>query len=273
MRASARLLLSILLNTLLVTVESQSFITLMARYQIGKVDVVLPRTALVIGVEGYDREQIAPLRTPVSGARAVEALLSDHGFQVDTAINPTRAQLVTRLAVFRRRIEQLQTESGGRGCIALLYFAGHGLYHAGSPALPEGGHFMLPADWRVEGGDVETALVIYGCPVEGPAGALASMQSAHAGIAVFDACRSVATGGQQLLLRGGDAGGEGGEQQKQRGWGGPVSVGLEGSNLLVCYACAPRGTAADGIGHGTFTNCVLKASSRLPGCLHLWLAF
>ena len=111
---------------------------------------------------------------------------------------------------------------------------------------------MLPVDWTTPT-TIETALRNFRlCKLEGKDGVLYRMRNAHAAIAVFDACRNVA----QPLQRSASVP----QQEQQKGWGGPIArEGL--GNILLCHACAPRCTAADGTGHGTFTDRILRVSN------------
>ena len=118
--------------------------------------------------------------------------------------------------------------------------------------MDSGSHYMLPKDWRDEG-EMSANLQIYGCKVEGPAGALSKLAGAKASLALFDCCRSSADpadvkGRSEAVLA--------------RGWEDKISTaGTGADNLMVVYGCGPNATAREGARHGLFTQAVLQVSA------------
>ena len=73
--------------------------------------------ALVIGNDVY--KYVPPLKTAVSDARAVWAVLRDrYGFEATLLTNASRAQILAALSSYRRTL--------GSGSSLLIYYAGHG---------------------------------------------------------------------------------------------------------------------------------------------------
>lgn len=116
-------------------------------------------------------------------------------------------------------------------------------------------HYMLPTDWDTRLG-VKAALRRFGCELEGEYGALATLSSAYAGIALFDACRGAAA--EQPPLRGRDT-----QPEVLRGWGGSGLSLPPRSKLLACYSSSPRRPAADGLSSSPFAEAIFEVSNLL----------
>lgn len=110
-----------------------------------------------------------------------------------------------------------------------------------------GNHYLIAKDYRKRSG----ALGIYGCKLEEHV--LESMTAAYAGIALIDACRERAA---DELTRGDGAL----QASTHHGWGNIRNIPHAQGSLMICHACAPHTTAADGIGHGAFTCHILQVT-------------
>ena len=93
--------------------------------------------ALVIGVSDYT-EGWPRLPGVQQDVKAVRAALKEHGFNVETVINPTRAQLYQAFSNFINRYGQTIENR------LLFYFAGHG--HTRKLAYGEEMGYILPVD-------------------------------------------------------------------------------------------------------------------------------
>lgn len=90
------------------------------------------RIALVIGISDY--RSIPPLKNTVNDASDLSETLKTIGFEVDTLINVSKAELESALADFTFRSEAAN--------LALIYFAGHGVE-------VQGENFLIPVDAQV----------------------------------------------------------------------------------------------------------------------------
>lgn len=220
-----------------------------------------PRLALVVGVKGYKKK---PLKNSLADACQIERKLQQRGgFDVRYVPEPKREQLLTEILKFGERISQKKKE--GHGCVAVFYYAGHGLLDS------TGKHCLLPVNWEVESfqGRLDHALKVYGIALNE---VLQAMKSAYAAIVLIDACQeqpnlplkrarslSQASSGEGLTNRPVEA--------ATWGWrGDAIGSTHHRQNLLVAHACAPRRSASDGLrGQGTFTHHLLKVSQLDQG--------
>ena len=85
--------------------------------------------ALVIGQSSY--QHLAPLENPRNDARAIDRLLSDLGFEVDSVIDADRRKLTRTLERF--------AEDAADADVALVYYSGHGIEAGGE-------NFLVPVD-------------------------------------------------------------------------------------------------------------------------------
>ena len=93
------------------------------------------RIALVIGNAKY---QVAPqLANPSNDARSVAQLLNNAGFEVTTATDLTRSDMVKVVEDFTSKIADR-----GPNAVAMIYYAGHGVQL-------EGENYLLPVDARI----------------------------------------------------------------------------------------------------------------------------
>ncbi|GAB4822979.1 hypothetical protein N2152v2_010025 [Parachlorella kessleri] len=202
----------------------------------------LPRVGLVIGVQDYDPQQIPKLEAVHDNVDAMREMLEDKGgFKVRVSMDPDQRSLVNALRDFERAIQNYDASGG---CMAVLYYSGHGLMDQ------EFDHYMLPKDWDMERG-IGAAIDYYGCKLEGRKGALSKLAGARAAVALFDCCRSLATPGAIKVPNEPD--------QVARNWRREISrEGTGADNLLVAHSCGPKATAQEGARHGVFTAAILK---------------
>ncbi|MCC7164230.1 MAG: caspase family protein, partial [Anaerolineae bacterium] len=98
--------------------------------------------AVVIGINEYV-DEIPPLRTPVSDAEQVAAVLArDQGYEVQVMLieDVTRQKLVT---LFTETLPALELGSEDR---LFVYFAGHGTFIQGDDGEPQ--YYLVPQDAR-----------------------------------------------------------------------------------------------------------------------------
>ena len=183
------------------------------------------RIALVIGNGSYED---APLRNPVSDARAMKAALEGCQFEVTLRVNASKREMEDAIQAFGDRIRG--------GSVGLFYYAGHGVAVKGANYLiPVGANLSREDDVPYEGVDVGRVLD--------------KMDAARnqLNILILDACRN------NPFARSWRSANKGLAQ---------VSA-PKGS--LIAYATAPGSTAADGNGeHGLYTEALL-AKLKEPG--------
>lgn len=183
------------------------------------------RIALVIGNGGYSD---APLKNPVSDARAMKTALEACAFQATLLENASKRQMEDAIRTFGDRIRG--------GAVGLFYYAGHGVQAKGANYLiPIGARLDSEVDVTYEGVDVGQVLD--------------RMEAAKNGlnILILDACRN---------------------NPFARSWRsadrGLAQVSAP-TGSLIAYATAPGRTAADGEGiHGAYTGALLE-ELREPG--------
>jgi hypothetical protein len=93
------------------------------------------RIALVIGNADY---QVAPaLANPSNDARSVAQMLNSAGFEVTTATDLTRSDMLKAVENFTSKIADR-----GPNAVAMIYYAGHGVQLAGE-------NYLVPIDARI----------------------------------------------------------------------------------------------------------------------------
>ena len=177
------------------------------------------RVALVIGNSDY---QNSPLKNPGNDAEAMARALSQVGFEVIKKTNLTQKEMKMAIDEFGRRL--------GPDCVALFFFAGHGMQ-------VNGNNYLMPLQTRIESEeDVEYEAVRADR-------VLAKMERAQprVNIVILDACRnnpfarSFRSGRQGLAHM--DA----------------------PSGTIIAYATAPGSVASDGAGdNGLYTQELIK---------------
>jgi uncharacterized caspase-like protein len=127
----------------------------------------LKGVALVIGQSRY--ENLPGLANPANDARAVDRLLSDLGFDVDTVVDGDRRRLERALSRF--------AEDAAEADVALVYYAGHGVEAGGQ-------NFLVPVDARLPAaGNAADDLVAVGAMLD------ELKRTTPLVIALLDACR------------------------------------------------------------------------------------
>jgi len=108
------------------------------------------RFALVIGNARYP-DSDAPLKEPVSDARAMGEELKRSSFEVTVGENLSREAMRRMLETFYGKIQP--------GCVALLFFSGYGIQSGRqSYMIPVDGQLWTEADVRRDGFSLETVL-------------------------------------------------------------------------------------------------------------------
>ncbi|MEQ1712654.1 MAG: caspase family protein [Hyphomicrobium sp.] len=176
------------------------------------------RIALVIGIADYQHVPVLP--NPVNDARAMAALLREHGIEATVVESPDHATLLVALSKFRRAAEGAE--------LALVYYAGHGIHYSGSDVL-------LPRDVpaRCDPKTREEALA----GTVGLDEVMATVAAAKNRVVILDACRTRSF--PSCPKRGDDAGGfrDLGRVANSRG-------------TLVATSTAEGGVASDGPRNG-----------------------
>jgi tetratricopeptide (TPR) repeat protein len=189
------------------------------------------RIALVIGISAYTNA--APLRNPVSDARAVAAAFRRLGF----------AEVIERENLTRSKLEEALKDFGDRAADAdwaVIYYAGHGVEMNGE-------NYLVPVDAKLARADhVEDETVTL-------KRLLSKAEAAHKlRMVILDACRSNPF--RMASLDG-----------RSRAIGRGLSPVEPAGGVLVAYAARGGTIADDGSGeHSPFTQALL-ANMETPG--------
>jgi uncharacterized caspase-like protein len=190
------------------------------------------RLALVVGNAAYRHTD--PLRNSVNDAELIAASLKKIGFKVTLLRDATLREMAGAAADFGRSI--------GRGDIAFVYFAGHGVQHGGE-------NYLIPVDASVEQPD---ELRSHAFPISQLFSALPTDGRAS-NIVVLDACRNNPFAGRSpAYTRALNAG-----KPDERGIARvEVPAGLSQldnvpGNTLIAYATSPGKVALDGDGRNS----------------------
>jgi hypothetical protein len=184
------------------------------------------RTALVIGNGAY---QVGPLRNAVKDATDMAAMLRRLSFEVIVLQDAPLQDMEEAVNAFNLRLRE-----GGMG---LFYFAGHGVQ-------ADGENYLIPLKARI---DRQQDVRYQALPMGRVIGA---MEDANNGlnIVILDACRNMPFSRSWRSSQGGLA---------------PPTLSPRG--MLIAYATAPGGMAADGTGeNGVYTKYLLRAMA-VPG--------
>jgi hypothetical protein len=184
------------------------------------------RTALVIGNAAYEA---GPLRNPVKDATDVAAMLRRLNFEVTLLRNAPLQDMEEAVNAFNLRLRQ-----GGMG---LFYFAGHGVQ-------VDGENYLIPVKARIDRQqDVRSQALPMGLVI-------GAMEDANNGlnILILDACRNMPF-----------------SRSFRSSQGGLAVPPTSPRGMLIAYATAPGGMAADGAGeNGVYTKYLLRAMA-VPG--------
>jgi formylglycine-generating enzyme required for sulfatase activity len=189
------------------------------------------RVALVIGNSAY-RQPGWTLENPSNDARLMAASLDRVGFEVETLLDASKAQMDQAFSRYGERLA-----AAGEDAVGVFYYAGHGVQS-------EGLNYLVPIDTEAH----------VDADIWGQAPRLGDLMRhiQRAGNAVnfviLDACRDnpLPTAGRSAAGRGLAAEG------RTRG-------------LLIAYATAPGSTASDGRGSNSPFTAALAAKLPLPG--------
>jgi uncharacterized caspase-like protein len=190
------------------------------------------RQALVIGNAAYQHTD--PLRNSVNDAELLAASLKQIGFKVTLLRDATLQQMSRATAEFGRGL--------GRGDIAFVYFAGHGVQHGGE-------NYLIPTDARVEQPE---ELRSHAFPISQLFAALPA-DGRSSNIVVLDACRNNPFAGRSPAYTRALNTGKPDERGLARV---EVPAGLSQlenvpGNTLIAYATSPGKVALDGDGRNS----------------------
>jgi uncharacterized caspase-like protein/TPR repeat protein len=183
----------------------------------------VPRHALVIGNGAY--RQVPALSNPINDARSIAGALRECQFRVDYVENADLGTMHAAVSRFRSEVPV--------GCVALAYYAGHGVQY-------EGINYFLPVDVAIANpDDLVSGAVTLDAFLEN-----VNAASAALGIFVVDACRENPFGELSGALGSGLA-----------------TVQQSTGETFIAYAAAAGAVAYDG-GAGTnspFTSALVAA--------------
>jgi uncharacterized caspase-like protein len=183
------------------------------------------RIALVIGNNAYAEQ---PLFNPVNDAIAVDAALTELGFEVIRATDADLEAMQEALLAFTSRIEE--------GSTALVFYAGHGVQ-------ANGRNYLVPVDARLRS---ESRLRFEALELGDVLEELEYSPS-RLNLVILDACRN-----NPFL-------------QRVRGGSRGLAAVDAATGTLVAYATAPGSVASDGVGsNGLYTEQLLNVL-REPG--------
>lgn len=195
--------------------------------------VAQDRHALVIGNSRY--EHADPLRNAGNDAQLIAKSLRQIGFKVELIQDATLTQMNAAATTLGRRL--------GRGDIAFVYFAGHGVQHAGD-------NYLIPVDATVERPE---ELKDRAFPITRLFAALPP-DGRSANIVVLDACRNNPfVGRSPAYTRSMQVGAGGTERglQREETPAGLSQVDNVPGNTLIAYATSPGKVALDGDGRNS----------------------
>ena len=98
------------------------------------------RVALVIGNGAYQHMQ--QLVNPPNDAHDIAAMLTGLGFDVDLGTDLPQMEMERKLTAFERKASTAD--------VALVFFAGHGIQHAGSGPNGQSFNYLLPVDADIQ---------------------------------------------------------------------------------------------------------------------------
>ncbi len=196
--------------------------------------------ALVIGNSDY--RTVPTLPNPVNDANAVALALQQQGFDVTTATNMTRAEMLTTLRAFRNRADRAE--------VAMVYYAGHGMEIGGR-------NYLIPVDARIaDERDARLEMIEMQDVLVQLSGARRMK------MIVLDACRD-----NPFVAR---------MQRENKGRNvgrGLAIVNDAGADTLIAYAAAAGEVTPDGQegGNSPFTRAFLNALKGPPADVRLLL--
>ncbi len=185
------------------------------------------RIALVIGQSAY--RAVTPLPNPANDARAMAQMLTDAGFEVQSAFDLTQNELRARIGTFAASVAEK-----GPDTVSLVFYAGHGLQI-------DGENYLVPVDVDpAREADIPLQAVRLGDILN----TLTSVPS-RTRIILLDACRNNPFPGINKTAGRGLA---------------HVDVRLGTAGTLLSFSTSPGAEAEDGNGaNSPYTTALLKA--------------
>jgi TPR repeat protein len=198
------------------------------------------RVALVIGNGAY--RHMPQLSNPPNDASDIAAMLTGLGFDVDLGTDLPQMEMQKRLTAFERKASTAD--------VALVFFAGHGLQHAGLGPNGQSFNYLLPVDADIQ----DEADLRFLMKAQDIADALQAASRIR--ILILDACRDNNVP-QRIAPK--IAGGRGGS----------VSRGLApmpaASGTLIAFSTQAGAIAADGVGRNSQFAAALMKHLPEPG--------
>lgn len=189
------------------------------------------RVALVIGQSAY--KAVTPLPNPANDAKAMAAMLTDAGFEVQSASDLTQNELRTKLSAFAATVA-----AKGADTTSLVFYAGHGVQ-------VDGENYLMPVDIDPKR---EIDVTLQAVRLNDILNTLNSLPS-KSRILLLDACRNNPFPAISKAPRG----------------LAHVDVKFGAPGTLLSFSTAPGAEAEDGSGaNSPYTAALLKAG-REPG--------
>ncbi len=187
------------------------------------------RFALVLGNSNY--QAVAALPNPVRDAKAVSAFLESAGFEVETALDLGRTDMLRAVRDFADKLADK-----GEDSVALVYAAGHG-------AQIDGENYLLPVDAKITAeADVALAAVRFADLMN-----MLDTVPSKTRIVILDVCRN----------------------NPFKEIGNTTARGLAIVNAptgsIVAYSTSPGATAEDGKGDNSPFTAALVEAGKQPG--------
>ncbi len=198
------------------------------------------RVALVIGNSAY--ENVDPLANPRNDAIAIAASLEKQGFEIVTAYDMSRREMLDTLRAFRNRADQAE--------FAMVYYAGHGMEIAGR-------NYLIPVDARIaDERDARLEMIQLDDVLVQMSGAKRMK------MLVLDACRDNPFVARMKR-----------EQTGRNVGRGLAIVNAADADTLIAYAAAAGEVTPDGLagGNSPFTTAFLAALDSPPSDIRLLL--
>lgn len=189
------------------------------------------RVALVIGQSAY--KAVTPLPNPANDARAMAAMLTDAGFEVQSASDLSQNDLRAKISEFAATVA-----AKGADTTSLVFYAGHGVQ-------VDGENFLMPVDIDPKR---EIDVTLQGVRLNDILNTLNTLPS-KSRIILLDACRNNPFPAISKAPRG----------------LAHVDVKFGAPGTLLSFSTAPGAEAEDGTGaNSPYTTALLKAG-REPG--------
>ncbi|WP_249225318.1 caspase family protein [Tardiphaga alba] len=190
------------------------------------------RIALVIGQSAY--KAVTPLPNPANDAKAMAAMLTDAGFEVQSASDLSQNELRAKISEFAQTVS-----AKGPDTVSLVFYAGHGVQ-------VDGENYLMPVDIDPKR---EIDVTLQAVRLNDIINTLTTVPS-KSRIILLDACRNNPFPGLAKTTPRGLA---------------HVDVKFGTAGTLLSFSTAPGSEAEDGNGaNSPYTTALLKAG-REPG--------